>query len=103
MTHLKIFLRVIPNFWHGQNACDILKIQPVLDAQCVHLPDHPYGVGPSHHHSLHCTHHEIDFYLLCLILTFLVQDMLSQRLKTAILVTVAAQNSPLRGQKVSKL
>ena len=41
------------------------------------LPDHPDGVGPPHHPSLHCPHHEDDFYLLqCLILTFLVQDML---------------------------
>ena len=67
------------------------------------LPDHPDGVGPSHHPSLHCPHHEDDFYLLqYLILTFLAQDMLLQRLKTAILVTVAARYSPLRGQKVSK-
>ena len=67
------------------------------------LPDHPDGVGPSHHPSLHCPHHEDDFYLLqCLILTFPARDMLSQRLKTAILVTVAARYGPLRGQKVSK-
>ena len=56
------------------------------------LPDHPDGVGPSHHLSLHCPHCEDDFYLLqCLIFTFLAQDMLSQRLKTTILVTVAAR------------
>ena len=68
-----------------------------------HLPDHPDGVGPSHYPSLKCPHCEDDFYLLkCLILTFLAQDMLSQRLKTAILVTVAARYGPLRGQKVSK-
>ena len=35
VTHLKIFLGVLQNFWHGQNACDILKIQPVLEDQCV--------------------------------------------------------------------
>ena len=34
-THLKIFLGVLQNFWHGRNACDILKIQPVLEDQCV--------------------------------------------------------------------
>ena len=67
------------------------------------LTDHPDGVGPSHHPSLHCPHHEDDFYLLqCLILTFLVRDMLSQRLKTAILVMVAVWYGPLHGQKVSK-
>jgi len=67
------------------------------------LPDHPDGVGPSHHPSLHCPHHEDDFYLLqCLILTFLAQDMLSQRLKTAIFVMLAARYGPLHRQKVSK-
>jgi len=67
------------------------------------LLDHPDGVGPSHHPSLHCPHHEDDFYLLqCLILTFLAQDMLSQRLKTAIFGMLAALYSTLRGQKVSK-
>ena len=56
------------------------------------LPDHPNGVGPSHHPSQHCPHHEDDFCLLqCLILTFLAQDMLSQRLKMAIMVTVATR------------
>ena len=59
------------------------------------LPDHPDGVGPSHHPSLHCPHHEDDFYLLqYLILTFLARDMLWQRLKMAILVTVATRYGP---------
>ena len=54
--------------------------------------EHLGGVGPSHHPSLQFPHREDDFYLLqCLILTFLAQDMLSQRLKTTILVTVAMQ------------
>ena len=61
------------------------------------------GVRPSHHPFLHCPHSEDDFCLLqCLILTFLAWDIVSQRLKTAILVTVAAQYGPLCGQKVSK-
>ena len=55
------------------------------------------------HPSLHCPHHKDDFYLLqCLILTFLARDMLSQKLKTEILVMVAARYGPLRRQKVSK-
>ena len=58
---------------------------------------------PSHHPSLHCPHCEDDFCLLqCLILTFLARDMLSLRIKTAILVMVAARYGPLRGQKASK-
>ena len=66
------------------------------------LPDQPDGVRPSHHPSLHCPHPEDTLCLLqCLILTFLARDMLLQRLKTAILVTVAALYGPLRRQKVS--
>ena len=43
---------------------------------------------------------EDDLYLLqCLILSFLAWDMPSQRLKTAILVMVAARYGPLHGQK----
>ena len=82
------------------------RLKQAKQAQIAHetepswrLPDHPDGVGPIHHPSLHCPNHEDDFNLLqCLIL---IRDMLSQRLKTAILVTVAGQNGPLRRQKVS--
>ena len=34
-THLKSFLGVIRNIWHGRNACDKKKIQHLLEAQCV--------------------------------------------------------------------
>ena len=33
-THLKIFLGVIQNIWHGQNICDKKKFQHLLEAQC---------------------------------------------------------------------
>ena len=33
-THLKSFLGVIRNIWHGRNACDKKKIQHLLEAQC---------------------------------------------------------------------
>ena len=34
VTHLKSFLGVILNIWHGWNACDKEKIQHLLEAQC---------------------------------------------------------------------
>ena len=34
-THLKSFLGVIRNIWHGRNACDKKVIQHLLEAQCV--------------------------------------------------------------------
>ena len=41
-THLKIFLGVIRNIWHGQNACDKKKIQHLLEAQCeLSMYKHP--------------------------------------------------------------
>ena len=38
VTHLKIFLRVIQNFWHGQNACDKKKVRVLLEDQCAPPP-----------------------------------------------------------------
>ena len=35
VTHLKIFLRVIQNFWQGRNACDKKKVQGLLEALSV--------------------------------------------------------------------
>ena len=35
VTHLKSFLGVIWNIWHGRNACDKKIIQHLLEAQCV--------------------------------------------------------------------
>ena len=54
-----------------------------------HLPDHSDGDGPSHNPSLQCPNRDDDL-LQCLMLTFLARDMLLHRLKTTILVTVAA-------------
>ena len=34
VTHLKIFLRVIQNFWHGRNACDKKIVRDLLEDQC---------------------------------------------------------------------
>ena len=46
------------------------------------LPDHPDGVGPSQHPSLHCPHPVDDFRLLkCVIITFLAWDMAPQSQK----------------------
>ena len=36
-THLKSFLGVIQNIWHGRNACDKKIIQHLLEAQCATL------------------------------------------------------------------
>ena len=73
-------------------------------------PDHSsqnrqrHVVGTSHYPSRHCPHREDDFCRLqCLISTSLAQDMVSQRLKTAISVAVALLYGPLHGQKASKL
>ena len=51
--------------------------EQLLTSTC--LSEMPFSPSrPSHLPSLHCPHHEDDFYpLQCLILTFLAQDMLS--------------------------